>query len=238
MLKYQIDNLEGVDESLRDLYEEINGKFVLKVEDGPKDLTEDVEKLKKALENERNSHKEDKRTLMEKLTALETAKKPVEKSPEIKSDDPNILALQHQLKQQNEKLALILDEKEKLTKENRIKTITDQLVSKATKKVVPEALDDLKLHVELGKFDITDDGKVVVKGSGETIDEWIDETVKSKPYMQRKNVSSNAAGGESTKFTKTDETRYNELMAKETISPMEQIEAAKLVQKIKNDTTS
>lgn len=54
-LKYQVDNLEGLEDSLHSLYREDNGKYILDVE-GVRPLA-DTERLQKALEAERKSAK-------------------------------------------------------------------------------------------------------------------------------------------------------------------------------------
>ena len=53
MLKLKLDNLDGLDENLQSLYTEVDGKFNLNVEGVPVDKTEDVTKLKTALDAER-----------------------------------------------------------------------------------------------------------------------------------------------------------------------------------------
>lgn len=53
MLKLQLENLDGLDENLQSLYTEADGKFNLNVEGVPVDKTEDVTKLKSALDAER-----------------------------------------------------------------------------------------------------------------------------------------------------------------------------------------
>lgn len=65
-LKYQVENLEGLEDSLHSLYREDNGKYVLDVE-GVKPLHE-VEKLQKALDAERKNGKQFK----DQYTAWET----------------------------------------------------------------------------------------------------------------------------------------------------------------------
>ncbi|WP_163836866.1 hypothetical protein [Spartinivicinus ruber] len=69
MLKFQLDSLEGVDENLHGLYEEVNGAYRLKV-----DGIEDTGALKRAKEHEKTARKaaEDQaRELKEQLEALQ-----------------------------------------------------------------------------------------------------------------------------------------------------------------------
>ena len=57
MLKFQLDTLDGVDDSVKGLYVETDGKFNLNVEGAPKDLSDNVTRLEKALESERTNSK-------------------------------------------------------------------------------------------------------------------------------------------------------------------------------------
>ena len=70
MLKYQIENLDGVEESLHSFYEQTEGGYRLKV-----DGVEDVSGLKSALEKERNGNKDAKTRLAELEKAREDAEK-------------------------------------------------------------------------------------------------------------------------------------------------------------------
>jgi len=58
MLKYTVNSLDDVDSSVQNFYQETDdGKFRLNVEGGPADLSGDVQRLKGALEKEREAHK-------------------------------------------------------------------------------------------------------------------------------------------------------------------------------------
>lgn len=70
MLKYQIENLDGVEESLHSFYEQTDSGYRLKV-----DGVEDVSGLKSALEKERNGNKDAKARLSELEKAREDAEK-------------------------------------------------------------------------------------------------------------------------------------------------------------------
>lgn len=57
-LKYQLENLDGLDEGVKPFYKERDGAFVLDVEDLPQSKTDkDVEALDTSLHRERDSHK-------------------------------------------------------------------------------------------------------------------------------------------------------------------------------------
>lgn len=60
MLKFEVDSIDAVDENLRSLYSEHEGKYRLKVEG-----IDPADELKKALSNERSSSKEAKARLAE-----------------------------------------------------------------------------------------------------------------------------------------------------------------------------
>jgi DNA-binding transcriptional MerR regulator len=61
MLKFLIDSLDGVDDSLHGFYTPTDdGKFQLQLDGGPQDLSGDVQRLKGALEKERDAHKQTK----------------------------------------------------------------------------------------------------------------------------------------------------------------------------------
>lgn len=71
-LKFELDTLEGVDESLHGFYEEKDGKFRLSVEDLPKG--DDGAELKEALRKER----EERKSAKERLQQLEDERKQLE----------------------------------------------------------------------------------------------------------------------------------------------------------------
>lgn len=74
MLKYQLDSLEGVDESIQAMYTEQDGKFVLKVEGIPQ--TEDVSGLKAKVDE-----------LLGEKKAAEKARKEAEERARLERED-------------------------------------------------------------------------------------------------------------------------------------------------------
>lgn len=76
-MKYEVDTLDGVDEAVRPLYEEKDGKFRLKVDGLPK--PEDTAGLKSALQKER-----DRAKVAEKYEALGVSPEDIQKMLEAK----------------------------------------------------------------------------------------------------------------------------------------------------------
>lgn len=81
MLKFEVDTLDGVDDALKSLYEEKNGKFRLKVEG-----IDPADELKEALRKERDERKaaKDKLSEFEKAQA-EAAQKSLEERQEYET---------------------------------------------------------------------------------------------------------------------------------------------------------
>lgn len=96
-LKSKLDSLDGIDESLRALYVERDGKFYLDIEDDGR---------QRALEHERSQRAEATRKVAEleaKLRELES-KPPAETRQEQKQDDDRIAALTKQIEGLTKKL--------------------------------------------------------------------------------------------------------------------------------------
>ena len=230
------EEFEKLEEPMKVLYTKVNEDYVMEIEGLPDDKTDDVTRLVKSLQSERDAHKETKHNLVDKLTALEELVKPKEIKEEVKIDstDPNILALQKAMEKQEEQLNQILNQNESLKKEKSSAIITETITTLANGKVIPEAMEDLKMYIRAGEFTVTDDG-AVISSDGNTAEDWLSETIESRKHWIPQNVSSEATGGKTTKPNKNDSARYNELMGKENLSPVEQIEAVDLIQKIKED---
>ena len=104
MLKFEVENLDSVDEGLRDLYEENNGVFRLKVEG-----IDPADELKNALKKERESSKE----AAAKLKELEAMKAETERQ---------VLEEQGKYKELSER-----ERKEKLETQSRLEELTRKI---------------------------------------------------------------------------------------------------------------
>ncbi len=107
MLEYQIDNLEGVDATLHPLYEEVDGKFRLKVKG-----IDTGEELKNALKKERDSNKDAR----QKLADLEKQREEAEKK---------VLAEQGKYKDLSEK-----ERQEKLEAQQKLNDLTRKVAER------------------------------------------------------------------------------------------------------------
>lgn len=104
MLKFEVENLDSVDEGFRDLYEENNGVFRLKVEG-----LDPADELKNALKKERENSKD----AASKLKELEASKTEMEKQ---------VLLEQSKYKELSE-----LERKEKLETQGRLEELTKKI---------------------------------------------------------------------------------------------------------------
>jgi hypothetical protein len=232
-MKINKEAYEALSDALKEVYLADGEDFKLILEDAPKDLSTDVEKLMKSLKAEREDHKNDKKSLKEFIEKLESKINPdKDETPKVEnSNDPNILALQKQLEKQNSQLETILKEKENLQADNKSKSIIDKLKKLSNGKIIPSAVDDLIMYKN--KFDLTEDGKLVTK-DGTTANDWFVETLKSKQHWIPKSVPAGASGGSNISSSNTsNEKRYKELMAKESLDLRDQAEAMGLAKEIK-----
>ena len=106
MLKFEVENLDSIDEGLRDLYEENNGVYRLKVEG-----IDPADELKSALKKERESSKE----AANKLKELEAAKAETERQ---------VLEEQGKYKELSER-----ERKEKLETQSRLEELTRKIAN-------------------------------------------------------------------------------------------------------------
>lgn len=222
------------DDAVKALYVEEGEDFKLDLEDAPEDKTEDVTKLLKALNAERDAHKETKHSLVEKLTSLEEKlKKPMIDEPEINSSDPNFLYLKKEMEKQKDQLDAILGQNETLKKEKKDALITEKIMDVANGKIVAGAMDDLKMYASAGNFDVTDEG-LVVTSDGTDVDTWFSKTLELKPHWIPANKSAGAQGGTSSKTTDSDEQKFAALQKIEKPSPAQQAEMFEMAKTLKD----
>ena len=244
-LKFSYQTLEEIEEAYRGLYTEQDGQFVLTGIDGVKSQA-DLDRSQGALNNERDAHKQTKTELQQQLEAIRKENEELKKAnpkpadptpkPIDKSTDPNVLALQAQMQKQAEALETLQKQNEELEAEKRKVSILETLRKSATGKVRQEALSDLELYA--GGFNLTDDGKVVTT-DGTSLDDWMIETLKSKPHWLPENKPGGATGGNgggSDLTLDAKKAKLGEITKKDSLSPVELAEAHALATEIKNET--
>jgi len=246
MFKFKYANKEefekAVPEGARAMYKEVDGEYVLAV-DGVKSQA-DIDALKKALDSERDAHKETRKALSEieelkKLLGQKSGTGDPNPGDDGKggkdSSDPNVLALKKELEQQKKALEDLQKEREALAAEKKKHTILENLRKVANGKVRQEAMSDLELHASM--FNITDDGKVVTS-DGTDLNTWFADTLKSKPHWLPKNTSSGASGGTKTAAgvnggLDEKKAKFKEMYAKKELTPQERVDLMKLGSEIK-----
>lgn len=204
-LKAIIDNLDNVDEKYHDLYDEKDGKYVLKPIDGMKSQAE-FQTVHSALQKERNDHKSTKgklsafgdlnpdevRTALDRIPELEAA-------AEGKLDDAKIEKIvEGRLKSKVSPLERELTQaKAQLTeKDNQLvafqqreksRTIKDFVEAAAREtKVLPTAMEDVVLLAER-HLEVTEDNRVVTKesapgGAGLDVKAWLSDLQPKRPH--------------------------------------------------------
>lgn len=181
MLKYQLDSLEGLDESLCALYEEKDGKFTLKVEGVPND---NVDGLKAKVAELLNESKEAKRKAREaedaaRLAADEAARKNGDVAALEKSWKDKMAAREAELQAERDAaLGAVRD-----------LTVNDTATRLAAELAVPGSADVLLPHIKNRLALETQDGKPVVrvlgpdgKPSAATVDDLRKEIANDKRF--------------------------------------------------------
>jgi hypothetical protein len=218
MLKFEIDSLDGVDESLKSLYEEKNGKYRLKVEG-----IDPADELKEALRKERDERKaaKDKLAQIEKDQA-EAAQKSLEERQEYET-------LYKNTKSAFDKQAQDFEEfKRKLADKERGELATE-LANGLTRDT---ARAELLKKEALAFIQHTTDGVVISGPDGTlTVDQLKSHLAERYPFLVDGNQSSGggaagskSGGGAAKKFEeysgaelseirKKDEAQYDRLNA-------------------------
>lgn len=242
MLKKSYASKEEIPAGAEGFYKELeDGTCVLQLEDMKTE--EDVEKLSKALQAERDAHKQSKgmfKTLEERIIELDSKLKVKDTQGEQqqqqpkKASDVDLLAIQAKMKEQAKQIAAIQAERDALAQEQKRNTILKALRKVSDGKISNEAFQDLELYAS--KLDITEDGAVVTKDEGRAIDDWFGETLKSRPHWLAKNTPGGANGGSLQPNTLSQNAiKLNKLLEKDELTPRESLEAQELALLVKNE---
>jgi len=159
-LKYEVADINEIDESQRDFYEEKDGKYVLSVEGIPEPDTGNIDGLKnKANEllSEKKKEQEKRKELEQRLAELE--RKPTEKGDEKKIDD--ILA---QLEDAKNKLAEkdnVINEMNQSRTKEKLRSMAREEAGKLTKdasrlELLAEKIES-RLYYEDGNLTVLDE---------------------------------------------------------------------------------
>ena len=194
MLKYQIDSVEGLDDSLKGLYQEKDGKFVLGIDGLPQ--PEDVDGLKRKVDELLNEKKEAKKKAEE---AEETARKAAEEAAK-KSGDTEALekSWQEKLSKREQELQAQLDA---MSSSVTTMTVDNVAVKLANELAVQGSADLLIPHIKSRLAAEQRDGQYVTvvkdkdgKPSAFTLDDLKSEFT-SNPAFAPVIVGSKASGG-------------------------------------------
>jgi hypothetical protein len=201
-LKFKLKSLEGVDESVKALYKEVNGEFILDVEginDGDKGDKEDKGDDAKAKELQAILKKNQE--LLDELKANKRAKQELEAKQKADQDakhkaDGNFEAL---LKSAEEKIA----EKEAYIKsmvdKNNASLIDNTVMTMAAKLCDGSNVSLIKPHIK-GRLGVNEKGEVqILNASGEptvlTQEDLINEFQQNKDYAPIIRGTQSSGGG-------------------------------------------
>jgi len=248
MLKLKYESKEEIPSEHLSLYVERDGAWMLDV-DGLK-TDEDVSRLKKALDSERDAHKKSKadakrfESLESKLDKILSAGKDEDEDededpPDDKKGGKNLDPTLNRLRKQMESQAKVLEDMQKrnseLELENKQKSIVDQIRKLATGKIRQEAIVDLEAIASQLQF--TDD-KELVSNDGTPANEWLDGILKTRPHWKPINVGGGATGGKGDPAGKLTleqkQAKFDKINnSKEDLKPTELVDALALAQEIK-----
>lgn len=192
MLKLTVDTLDGVDESLKALYEPKDGKFSLKVEGIP-----DVSGLKRKLDELMDESKEAKRKAKEAAEAADREKQAaLEKSGDLE-------AIRKSYEEKIAKLSGEFTTREQSYQQQMQKlTVGQTATTLAAELAIPGSAAVLLPHVQSRlSMEIRDGVPVVVvldangKPSASTIDDLKSELSKSEAFAPIIRASSASGGG-------------------------------------------
>jgi len=198
MLKYELENLDGVEESVKSLYEEKDGKYVLKIEGIPE--PEDLEGLKRKNQEFMDEAKAAKR----KARELEELAR--QKEEENARKNGNIEALE---KSWGDKLAAreteLLNEKQLLEAQVYKLTVGSKATELAAKLAVPGSDSVLLPHISNRLQVETVDGEIKIRVldlqgkpsalSIEDLEKEFRANEAFKPLIRASNASGSGASG-------------------------------------------
>jgi len=194
MLKFQVDTLEGLDESVQKMYVEKDGKFTLAIDGLPK--TEDVAGLKAKVDELLTEAKNAK---ADKKKAEDAARKAADEAA-IKSGDVDAITASWQ-KKYDKDVADAKAQADEALRMLRVEKVHSQAVQLATTLALPGSADVLLPHIESRLSMEIKDGRAVAvvldamgKPSALTVEELGKEYANNAAFAPLI-VASNAAGG-------------------------------------------
>lgn len=211
-LRYEYASLDEVPEAVRPLYEDRGGKFILTGVEGVKPVTE-FETVHRSLQAERDAHKATKSKLgvwgdlnaeevLAKLDRIAELEKVAGGALDEKKIDEIVetrigsrlgpverarKAAETALAEKDALIASLLGEK----KSNAIRSAVTRAA--VADKVIESALEDVVLVAER-LFDVTDDGKVTVKETGLSVQEWLADQKAKRPHWWPQSTGGGAGG--------------------------------------------
>lgn len=219
-IKAIYEKKEDIPEAFAELYEERDGKFVLVNIEGIQ-TDANVQRLEKALRDEREDHKKTKDKLRS-YTSLgddpEEIHKKLDKIPELEAAAAGKIdeAKLEQMVEGRVKSRLSPVERERDRLKTELDTATGKIteldgtikkskITEAIRKaaeehhVVPEAIDDAIMHGER-IFEVTEDGKVVAKDNvgvspGLHPKDWLSDMQKTRPHWWPASQGAGSKGG-------------------------------------------
>lgn len=227
MLKYNLDNLDTVDEQYKGLYKQTDNGFVLDT-DAP--LAEDFGKAYSALQKERTERKELEKQLKETNEKLKSFKdidvnkynSMVAELDNFKNSTDNVI----HIKQENAEYKIQLEQLQKAN-ENVLQQLAqyeqershNNLINKVTSalkkaNISEYALEDALLHAEKD-LTLAEDGSIVVKSGinnmqeGMGLNSWVNTIKSQKPYYFGGSIGGGSNGSVSTIHNSNTWTKNN-----------------------------
>lgn len=222
-MKYKINqqDYDSLSDELKALYKQDGTNYVLQLEGEDEIKQEAIDAYKRAQK------------------ALEGKDgKPDDKKPDNKdkdSDDESLAVI----KALQTKVAEMENRFKEVQKENRQKTIREQVLQFAAKRKIHEsAVDDLILHVNTADF-VEAEGAILTK-EGKSVEEWTNSLIDSKPLWVGKTVPVDIKGGKREDNNSIDEKRkkLGELLKSDSLTAEQRQEANKLAKEIKENTNN
>lgn len=194
MLKYQLENLDGVEESVKQLYEEKDGKYVLKIEGIPE--PEDLEGLKR----KNQEFMEEAKVAKRKAKELEEQAR--QKEEENARKNGNIEALEKSWQEKLTKREAELLEQSKALESQVYQLTVGQTASTLANELAVSGCSSVLLPHITGRLQVeTVDGQVKVrvldaqgKPSAATIDD-LKKEFRDNPAFKPLIAASHASGG-------------------------------------------
>lgn len=194
MLKYQLENLDGVEESVKQLYEEKDGKYVLKIEGIPE--PEDLEGLKR----KNQEFMEEAKVAKRKAKELEEQAR--QKEEENARKNGNIEALERSWQEKLTKREAELLEQSKALESQVYQLTVGQTASTLANELAVSGCSSVLLPHITGRLQVeTVDGQVKVrvldaqgKPSAATVDD-LKKEFRDNPAFKPLIAASHASGG-------------------------------------------